>query len=414
MYTLQKKIFFIFVSVIIVLVVNFGYAEAQNLTATPSGTQASGNAKSIEDLNNKIHELESKVSDLRSQEDSLTSQIGVMDSQIKLTEYKINATNQQIKDVEDDIGAASKRMKNLEGSLSKVTKVLLSRIIATYQNGNVDTMQLVLSSKDPSEMLSKINYMQIVQEHDKRLLYDTQQAKNDYANQKNIFEDKKKRIEALQNQLEEYNKQLDQQKEAKKKLLSDTQGSEANYSRLLSQARAQLASFTKFTQSQGGASILTGQTACDGWGCYYNQRDASWGGLSLNGTEYTIASDGCLVTSMAMMMTHYGYKVTPADINANSNNFASYYPAYLLFTISAGGATAQRVGASLDASLESGNPVVVGIRHPSGGTHFLVIKSKSNGQYIMNDPYTPGGHDINFSDYYSVGSIFEIDRVAIL
>ena len=116
---------------------------------------------------------------------------------------------------------------------------------------------------------------------------------------------------------------------------------------------------------------------------------------------------------MAMMFTHYGYSITPLDINSNSSNFASYYPAYLLFTISAGGKTASRVGTSLDSALSGGEPVVVGI-NVYGGTHFVVIKSGSNGSYIMNDPFLPGGHDVNFTDHYSMGSIFSIQKVVFL
>jgi ABC-type bacteriocin/lantibiotic exporter with double-glycine peptidase domain len=116
---------------------------------------------------------------------------------------------------------------------------------------------------------------------------------------------------------------------------------------------------------------------------------------------------------MAMVMTHYGHKTLPSDINSNSNNFASYYPAYLLYTISANGATAQRVSASIDATLGSGNPVVVGI-NAYGGTHFVVLRSGSGGNYMMNDPYIANGNNISFNAYYSVGSIFEVDKVVIL
>ncbi len=179
------------------------------------------------------------------------------------------------------------------------------------------------------------------------------------------------------------------------------------------QAQAQLAGFSNFTANFGGSSLLSGQTSCDDWGCYYNQRDTQWGGMALNGTQYTIASDGCLVTSMAMIFTHYGHRgVTPVSINSNSSNFASYYPAYLLYTVHADGATASRIGAALDSTLSSGDPVVVGI-HAYGGTHFVVIKGGSNGNYLMRDPYIPNGKDINFTDHYSVGSIYEIDRVSV-
>lgn len=382
--------------------------HAQTATPTPVSQQAT-------DLNKKIQELEAKVSDLRSQENSLSSQIGVMDNQIKLTEYRINLNKQEIETLTHDIDTAGDRMKNLESSLSSVSKVLINRIVATYEVGGVEPIHVLASSNDISDLFARANYLRVVQAHDKKLMYNAQQAKNDYANQKNIFENKKAKIEALKTQLETYSKQLDDQKQSKQRLLAETQGSEASYQRLLAQAKAQLAGFSNFTASQGGASILSGQTVCDDWGCYYNQRDSQWGGNSLNGTQYTLASDGCLVTSMAMVYTHFGHRgVTPQTINSISNNFASYYPAYLKFTITADGATSSRVGSQIDGELSAGRPVIVGISYDSGSQadHFVVLISGSGGNYKMNDPFTPGGHNIPFSDKYSVGSIRETYRVS--
>ncbi len=391
----------------------FVYAQVTP-TIEPSPTPTADTSQQQSDLQKKIHELEGKVSVLRSQEHTLSSQIGTMDNQITLTEYRIDATKQEVMDITLDIDSASKRMQNLEGSLHDVTKTLLNRIVATYQMGDASPVQVLLSSNDVSDLVSRANYLRIVQAHDKQLLYDTQQARNDYANQKIIFQDKKKKIEALKTQLEDYSKELDVQKDAKKKLLAETQGDEENYQRLLSQAKAQLAGFSRFTASQGGASLLGNQTVCDDWGCYYNQRDSQWGATALNGTQYSIASDGCLMTSMAMIYTHFGHRgVTPLTINSNPNNFASYYPAYLKYTITADGATSSRVGSQIDGELAAGRPIIVGISYDGGPSpdHFLVLISGSNGSYMMNDPFTPSGHNMPFSDKYSVGSIREIDKV---
>src|SRR3990172_5979105 len=214
----------------------------------------------------------------------------------------------------------------------------MNRIVATYEIGSSSSFQTLLSSSDFSDFVKRANYLRLVQAHDRKLLYDTVQAKNDYSNQKEIFEDKKTQTEKLQADLTAYSNQLEVEKTAKNRLLAETQGSEANYQRLLAQARAQLAGFSSFTQSQGGASILSNQTVCDDWGCYYNQRDSQWGGNTLNGTGYTLASDGCLVTAMAMIYSHYGHRsVTPQTINSISSNFASYFPAYLNKVISADG-----------------------------------------------------------------------------
>lgn len=382
-------------------------------TATPTPTTS--DAPNSSEIRKKIADLEKKVSDLKSQADSLSSQIGVFDSQIKLAEFRIEATKRQVSDLTLDIDSATKRVKNLEGSLSNVSKVLINRIITTYEVGGIEPIHVLAASSDISDLVKRANYLKLVQEHDKRLMYNAQQARNDYTNQKNIFEDKKKKIEALKSQLEDYNKELDVQKDSKKKLLSETEGDEANYQKLLQQAKAQLTGFSNFTASQGGASLLSGQTVCDDWGCYYNQRDSQWGGNSLNGTQYTLASDGCLVTSMAMVYTHFGHRgVTPQTINSNPGNFASYFPAYLKYTITADGATASRVGSQIDSELSAGRPVVVGISYDGGPSpdHFLVLISGSGGNYQMNDPFTPNGHNIPFDSKYSVGSIKDVYRVS--
>ncbi len=388
-----------------------GFARADDPTPTPTPTSAPDNSSAINDLQNKIKEYEGKINDLKSQENTLSSQIGIMDNQINLTELKIQSTKRQIEQLNKDINTAGDKITELEDSISQTTKALISRVNASYQVGRIDPWQLFLGSSNISNFMTRLTYLKLVEANDKKTIYAAQQSKQNYSDEKDQLEEKQRQVEALKKQLTDYTAQLSKDKDAKESLLSDTRGSEANYQKLLANAQAQLAGFSAFTQNQGGATLLSGQTNCDSWGCYYNQRDSSWGGMALNHTQYTIASDGCLVTSMAMIYTHYGHKdVTPISINVNSDNFASYYPAYLKYSISANGTSSNRVGAYIDSTLSGGDPVVVGV-HAYGGTHFVVLKSGSNGDYVMHDPYIPNGHDIKFADHYSVGSIFEVDKV---
>jgi peptidoglycan hydrolase CwlO-like protein len=402
----------VFVIFFIVKPVIFAQSETPIITPTDSPTPTPDTTKLENDIKNRINDLQGKINVLKGTEKTLSSQIDVMDSQIALTQLRISSAKSDIAQLESDIKIASNKVNSLEGSLDQVTKLLLKRVVSRYEAGADKTLLILLSSLSVNDYLTKQNYLKLIQEHDRQLLFEMQQAKNDYANQKTLYEDREKKLQALRVQLENYTKELDSENANKKDLLAQTQGDENNYQKLLAQAKAQLLGFSQFTANQGGAGLLSNQTVCDGWGCYYNQRDSQWGALSLNGTQYTIASDGCLVTSMAMMMTHYGHKVTPIDINSNSGNFASYYPAYLLYTTTAGGVTADRVGTSIDATLNNSNhdPVIVGV-NAYGGTHFIVLKSGANGDYIMNDPYLENGHDISFSAHYSLNSVFEVDKV---
>jgi hypothetical protein len=233
----------------------------------------------------------------------------------------------------------------------------------------------------------------------------SQQAEAELASQKKQLTAEQTSLTATQNQ--------------KKQLLAETNSDEATYENLLKQAQAELQSFSTFAQNATSKGILTNQTSCDSWGCYYNQRDSQWGNDALDGSQFTMKSDGCLVTAMAMIMTHYGYSnVTPTTINNNPADFAAYYPADLLINdVPIGGATVTRVPigikqTNIDAVLSTGSPVVVGI-HAYGGTHYIVFTSGSKGKYIMRDPYQPNAKDIPFTQYYSLGEIFSAAKVVI-
>lgn len=402
---------------IFLLVILFSFSFGRNIvysadpTPTPTPTD---NAQQIQDLQNKINDLTNKINDLKGQEKTLSSQISVMDNQIKLTEYRIEATQEQITSLILDIDTATKKVSGLQETLNNLVGVLANRIVATYEVGTIQPFQILLTSNNASDFFKRLNYLKIAQAHDKQLIYDTEQAKVDYANQKVIFEDKKKKVETLKAQLEDYTAQLNQEKDAKKQLLADTQGSEANYQSLLAQAKAQLSGFSRFVTSQGGASILSGQTSCNDWGCYYNQRDSQWGNTLINNQSgYSMAGYGCLITSVAMIASHMGHKdILPSDIAQSGDSNFAVGTAMLKYSISVKGVNISRSGTSpLDSALQSG-PVIVGI-YAYGGTHFVVLKSGSGGSYTMNDPYIAGGHDISFTDHYSLNSIFEIDRVSM-
>lgn len=412
-----RKIVSVSISIILLSLSLVGFFQPVQADLTPTPTpdsSSSSTSQQVADLQKQIQDLQSKISSTQSQERTLSSQISAMDNQIKLTELKIASTNEQISELTKNISTTNTKIATLEGSLSSLTKVLLDHIVATYKVGANQDFGILLTSSNIEDFFQRANYLRIVQAHDKQLIYDTVQAKNDYANQQTIFENQKKQVEALQTQLEAYNSQLDQEKSDKQKLLTETQGDEATYQRLLAQTEAQLASFSNFVTGQGGASLLSNQTVCDDWGCYYNQRDSQWGNIALNGTQYSIASDGCLMTSMAMVYTHYGHKdVNPLSINSVGNNFSGIPPALLKYSITANGVSSQRVSADIDATLSSGNPVIVGISYDGGPypDHFVVFVSGSGGNYIMNDPFTPNGHNISFRGRYPTVRIVEEDKV---
>lgn len=401
--------------VLIMFVLTAGLQGPQSATAVTTDLQAQIDDanRQIEMITQQIKEYQAELGKLGSDKKTLQAAIYSLDlkkkkiaAQIDVIQNQIKSTSLQINLLGDQIDATEKTITKSKGDLSRT----LRKMNSSYSSSVVE--QLIVAPtlsafwqemKDQKELQDAI-YQKTMELKDKEQKLSIQQ----------------KAVQLKKDLLSDQNRTLTSQKlsltataNSKSLLLKQTKNQESNYQKLLAEAKAQLKRFSAFTKNAGGAKLLPNQTVCDSWGCYYNQRDSAWGAQSLNGTEYSLASDGCLVTAMAMVMTHYGYRnVTPASINANPDNFASYYPAYLLYSISVNGVSATRVATTIDANLSAGTPLVIGM-NVGNGTHFVVLVSGSNGNYIMRDPYIAGGKDLNFSDHYSLKGIYSISKVVI-
>ncbi len=236
----MRKYFLVLALLLTILFIDSG--KSLIFAQTPSPTPADDKSKRLEEIQKQITDTQAKLNDLEGQEKTLSSQIAVIDNQIKLTQLKIASTQQQISDLTLDIDTADKKIDKLEDSLDNLSKVLINRIKATYVIGTTSSFQVLISSNNVSDFIMRANYLRIAQAHDKRLIYDTVQAKNDYSNQKEIFEDKKAKIEELKIELEGYNAQLDKDKEGKEQLLAVTKNDEKKFQELLARLRADAAS----------------------------------------------------------------------------------------------------------------------------------------------------------------------------
>lgn len=394
-------------------------AKAQIVT-TPAVTSSSSlqqqldaNDQQILNLNQQIATYQAALQQVGADKKTLQAAINALDlqrkkveAQVALTQHQITATQLQIQQLGGEIQDAQQTIATEQVALGASLRILQKTVARPL-------LIQVLSSGDISQAWSDMNATLQVQNTIRNKMETLQAQESNLADSQTASKQKQATLAAQQQALASQQQSLVATVQSKSQLLSETNAKESNYEKLLAAAEAELASFSAFAQNAGGSKLLGSQTVCDAWGCYYNQRDATWGNIPLDGTQYKLASDGCLVTSMAMVMTHYGYHdVTPVTINSDPDNFATYYPAYLMTTITVDGVTATRKAAAISATLATGNPVIVGL-HAYGGTHYVVLTGGSSGNYIMRDPYIAGGNDISFSAHYSLRNIFSIAKVQI-
>ncbi len=375
--------------------------------------QISADNQQIAALNKQIAQYQAELKQAGSDKKTLQTALKTLDlkreeveTQVAATQSQINSTQLQVQQLDGQIQDTKQTIVQYQSSLSKDLEEI------QQSDGQPAIFQL-FSAGSLSGFWQNVDEATQVQDAVRQKTQQLQAAETLLADTQSAVQRKEQTLSAQNKSLVSQRQSLNATVQSKNQLLAETKNKESTYQKLLAQAEAQVESFSKFTQHAGGDQLLGNQTVCDAWGCYYNQRDSAWGGDALDGTAYTMAGDGCLVTAMAMVMTHYGYRdVTPATINSNPTNFAVYYPSYLLNSINVDGVTATRKTAAIDATLATGNPVVIGM-NVYGGTHFVVLVSGSGGNYIMRDPYVPSGKDINFAAFYNLGEIYSITNVVI-
>lgn len=231
------------------LLLSSTFTISQVHSQTPSASPTPDTSSKATDLQSKIKEFQGKITELQGQKKTLSSQLAVMDNQIKLSEFRISSSKDEIEQLTGDIEIATSKVTKLEGSLDKITQILLKRISASYMQSNVQPFEILLASNSMSDTLARSQYLKIVQRNDQKLLMQTVQAKSDYQNQKTIFEEKKKKVEALQKQLEAFTEQLDAQKQEKQNLLAATKNSESEYQKRLADAQKELQQIQKAAKS---------------------------------------------------------------------------------------------------------------------------------------------------------------------
>jgi peptidoglycan hydrolase CwlO-like protein len=179
----------------------------------------------------------------------------------------------------------------------------------------------------------------------------------------------------------------------------------------LSSAEAELQSLLAFSHGQGG-NVVAPEYLANSWGNYYNQRDARWGNVYLGRTQYEVWEIGCLLTSVAMVNSHFGYpNVTPGVIAANPANFTSGGLLYN-FALNVPGHQATINGnpsrAWINQVLAAGGTVIVGMYIRTGGTHFVVLVAQNGPyDYWINDPWVENSMHVSYLGSPVTGPIYD-------
>src|SRR5262245_52690158 len=135
----------------------------------------------------------------------------------------------------------------------------------------------------------------------------------------------------------------------------------------------------------------------------YSQQDPQWKSKLLGqDKESTLGSYGCLVTSLTMVCTAYGFNETPATLNDKMLAAGGFQgPMVIPMLIGKAVPGMKQVNylecakqpaplAEIDTYLAAGQPVIIELDYsPKDGlqNHWVVLCAKKGDDYVIQDPY---------------------------
>lgn len=358
---------------------------------------------------NCLRELQScwqgKIDQARSEGNTLQSAINIINGQIRVQSIKIQQTVAEINSLEKEITELSERIEGLGISLDRLSGILIERIRESYKQSRLPYKNNIFAADSFNSFVSQYRYVNVAQEQTLDIMKKTELQRLTYNQQKELKETKQAEVEQKRKELQSQKNVLDSQKASKDELLKQTKNNESIYQQKLAEATAELNSLKAFSSSKSG-SVLPKQNSPDGW--YFSQRDQRWASSTIGSSNMTIMEVGCLISSTAMIKKKFGENVNPLTIASNNSYFFSN-TAYILRPWPTPGGYHYQYNSYSQSTLDSRlneNPVIVKLSAGPYGSHFIVIKEKRDGNYIMHDPWE--GYDKNFSDFYSLSQIREI------
>lgn len=359
----------------------------------------------------KCQELEKKAEAYRNlinikdkQQQTLQKQMELLDKEQEKNKTELQDTSLKTENLSSQIQELEREIEDKRNDLKYRKSMLAGLIRSYYENYQQGLLNIVLINQDFSDILDHSDYVEQSSVKLSEILQEIVKTKEALEKEQNELESKRKDIEDLKDKLETKKKTLEANEIQKQVLLTQTKGEEERYQKLLTRVEEQKRELFNFSEAGNLAEVIASVNnytkpkseywASESW--YYSQRDPRWGENFIGNSKSNLKDWGCAVTSVAMVSTFYGNRISP-NILAKQPIYAFDLIKWNLGGWSGSGMTVDPAYGSshgninwsvVDKMIANKIPVVVNIRKTNGkGGHYVVVHNKDKTDYIVHDPY---------------------------
>ena len=388
---ISLKILGVLTIIIIFAQLNVFAASKSELKENSSNTD-----KKIEEAKEELEGIQAEKSETLKQVENLMSEISSYQNEIDQLDNQISKLNNDIKDAENKLNQKQEDYK-------KEKELLEKRLVATYEAGETSYLDVLLSSKSLTDLISNYYLVTELTRNDKELMEKIKKEEEEIAKAKTTLENSKSELNNSKVAKQSKATQLKQAKSQKDSYVSKLSEDEKNTQEQLEQferdkrdIQAQLAAIAK-KEAEAAASAgnsnnnivnnpsasgyirpIVGYGITCGWMGYANHTGVDFSGAGISGKPILAAKSGTVVTSTALK---------------NSNGTYKSYGEYIVINHHDGTMTLYAHGAPGSRRVSEGQKVSQGQQIMSVGTtgnstgYHLHFEVRVNGVPVNPAPY---------------------------
>jgi murein DD-endopeptidase MepM/ murein hydrolase activator NlpD len=222
---MQKRLFTLLIAVIFVCTFsNLSYAD--NLK---------DKNKKLKNVKNNISNLKDKIKDVKTEKVQVTVQINKIESQITRVTSSISKLDGQIKLTKNTITTKDKELNMVINDFNKYKNLYMKRLKAMYMNGSAGYLEILLSSENIADLISRTDLLKKVISYDQKTLKEIKTKQDKIAKKKKELEAYHVKLLGFQNQEMSKKSELANANKTKKKYYEQLKFEQADLEKELNQ-----------------------------------------------------------------------------------------------------------------------------------------------------------------------------------
>lgn len=189
--------------------------------------KASAKTRSISSLKSALAQIQkekkainAEIAELERRMASTSDRKAALDKQITATQDEIDTTNDLIEELTSDIKVKTGELTAAEEKLQTQDELFKKRARVMYENGKTTYLEVLLTSGNFSQMLSRMEIVSQIMDYDSKLVNEYTTAKENVAEQKAALESDKADEVTYKRDLQEKKTVLDQKLQQSKDLIN--------------------------------------------------------------------------------------------------------------------------------------------------------------------------------------------------